>query len=102
MLRPDPIGAFDIAVGTLMYFTVSPVPELFATFHAGLLIFKGVGTMLKFNIFPIPLYYLFATADVISAGILLIGQPPMVGDYKEVLAAILFLKGGSAFLTFLS
>lgn len=97
MIRPDPLGVFDITIGVLMYFTASPVPELFATAHAAVLMAKGVGTMLKFPVFPPGSGAIFGMADVISAGILFVGQPPLLADFKEVLAIILFAKGGLMF-----
>ncbi|WEL19679.1 hypothetical protein [Candidatus Nanohalococcus occultus] len=102
MLRPDPIGAFDLAIGVLMWFTVSPLPEVFATAHASVLIFKGVGTMLKFRVFPPGSGIVFGFADVMSAGILFVGQPPLLGGFKEIIALILFAKGGLMFTWILS
>lgn len=102
MLRPDPIGAFDLAVGILMYFTASPVPEIFATAHAAVLIFKGFGTMLKFRVFPPGSGLIFGAADLISAGIMFVGQPPILVDFKEIIAVILFAKGGLMFTWILS
>lgn len=102
MLRPDPFGIFDLVVGILMYFTVSPVPETFAIAHAGVLIVKGAGTMLKFNVFPPGSGALFGMADLISAGILLVGQPPLIADFKEIISIILFAKGGLMFTWILS
>lgn len=102
MLRPDPIGMFDLAVGVLMFFTSSPVPEVFATAHAGVLVFKGFGTMLKFNLFPPGSGALFGMADLISAGILFVGQPPLLADFKEIISIVLVAKGGLMFTWLLS
>lgn len=101
MLRPDPVGALDILSGFLMFHTVSPVPEIFAASHAGFLLFKGGGTMLKFPIFPLPVFILGGAADVISGAILITGDPAFLGGFKEIIAGVLMVKGGLSLLAFM-
>ncbi len=93
VLRPDPIGALDIVAGALLLYTVSPLPTAFADAHAVFLMIKGGISMIRS--FPpiLPVYIFGAAADVISAAILLTGQPPILVGYKEMIAAALFIKG---------
>lgn len=99
MIRPDPIGMLDLGSGILMIFTVSAVPEFIALAHAYFLIFKGGGTMLAAPVFPMPIFIIGGAADVISAGILLTGQPPLIGGFKEIIAGILLIKGVLSLVT---
>ncbi len=89
----DPLGLTDLASGLLIFFTVSPVPTGIAEIHAIFLIVKGVGTIIQAVPLPSPIYYLGGPADLISASIILIGQPPILAEYKTILAGILILKG---------
>lgn len=102
MIRPDPIGILDIAVGIILLHTVSPVPTGFADIHSYFLILKGAGTIFKAPILPMPVFILGGAADIVSAAILLTGNPPLIGGYKEIIAGILLLKGGLALLTMMS
>lgn len=100
MLRPDPLGLLDLAVGILMLYTISPVPAIIATIHAYFLIGKGIGSMINIPIFPLPVFILGGAADIISAAILYTGQPPLIGPgIQEILAMILFLKGVLTLIT---
>lgn len=100
MLKPDPIGIIDLLSGLLLWFTISPVPAEVAQVHAGFLIFKGIGTMAKPEIFPMPVYVLGMTADLMSAAILFTGKPPLLVDYKIFFSGFLFLKGIWSFEAF--
>lgn len=99
MIRPDPIGMLDLGSGLLLLYTVSPIPEVVAATHAYFLLVKGGGTMLTAPIFPLPVFILGGAADVISAAILLTGQPPVFGGFKEIIAGALFLKGVLSLVT---
>lgn len=94
-------GIFDIISGIFLYFTVSPIPESVAIFHAVFLIYKGSATIV-----PLPLgmpgFILGSAADLMSAAILLTGQPPLLGDYKVFIAGFLFLKGIMGFLSMMN
>lgn len=89
----DPLGLADLLSGLLILFTVSPVPTGIAEAHAFFLIIKGIGTMIRQIPLPSPFFYLGGPADLMSASILLIGQPPVLGGHKEILAGILLIKG---------
>jgi hypothetical protein len=89
----DPMGLADLLSGLLILFTVSPVPTGIAEIHAFFLITKGVGTMIRDIPLPSPFFYLGGPADLMSASILLIGQPPILADYKTILSGILIVKG---------
>ena len=90
-------GIFDIVSGIFLYFTVSPLPAIVATVHAVFLVYKGTA-----SIMPLPLgmpgFILGSAADLMSAVILMTGQPPLLGGFKEAIAAFLFLKGIMGFL----
>ncbi|MFP4038171.1 MAG: hypothetical protein ACLFTA_00105 [Candidatus Nanohaloarchaea archaeon] len=105
MLRPDPVGLFDIFSATFVLFTASALPENFLHLHAGFLYFKGVGTLLRPNILPMPVFYLGGMADVLSAAIIFTGDPAFLSGYKNIIAGVLFVKGFLVFpsmLKFLS
>ncbi|MFB6099754.1 MAG: hypothetical protein ABEK16_00640 [Candidatus Nanohalobium sp.] len=87
------MGLADLASGLLLLFTASPIPAGIAEIHAIFLIVKGLGTMIRALPLPTPFYYLGGPADLISASILLVGQPPLFAEYKSILAGILMLKG---------
>jgi hypothetical protein len=93
LIRPDPLGITDLLSGILLLLTVSQIPTVISEVHAAFLIFKGIGSMLKPIPLPLPVYYLGGPADIMSAGILYIGQPPIFADYKIYLAYILLFKG---------
>jgi len=101
-IRPDPLGALDILSGSMLFFTVSGVPVLFAQLHAGFLVFKGTGSMIKPVYLPLPVYILGAAADLISAAILFTGSPPILAGYKTWIAGLLFLKGLWSLVGFMS
>jgi hypothetical protein len=94
-------GIFDIISGIFLYFTLSPIPESVAIAHAFILIYKGSATIL-----PLPLgmpgFILGSAADLMSAAILITGNPPLLGDYKIFLAGFLFLKGTMGFLSMMN
>lgn len=100
MLRPNLTSLFDLLVGFLLLYTSSPVPEQFATVHASVLIFKGILFQFRLpNISMItPLLIVFGGIDIISAAILFVGEPPVLGEYKVFLSAFLALKGLISFL----
>lgn len=89
----DPLGLADLISGILLLFTASAVPDVISEVHAAFLIFKGIGTMVKPFPLPAPVYYLGGGADIMSAGILYIGTPPILADFKIYLAYILVIKG---------
>jgi hypothetical protein len=104
MIRPDPLGILDILSGALLYFTVSPVPEIVATVHAVFLLVKGVISLVEMPPMTafIPLFILGGAADLISALILFIGTPPVLAGYKMWIAGALALKGLWTLLSFMS
>ena len=98
----DPIGWLDVLSGALLYFTVSPIPIVLAESHAFFLLIKGTGTLIKPSIFPLPVFILGSGADIISASIILVGQPPVLAEYKLLISGILFLKGAWGLFGFMS
>lgn len=93
IIRPDPLGITDVISGILLLLTTSAIPVWIGEIHAAFLIAKGIGSMLKPVPLPLPVYYLGGPADIMSAGILYMGQPPILADYKIYLAYILLFKG---------
>lgn len=94
MIRIDPLGLFDIFSATLILFTSSALPAEFLHLHAGFLYFKGFYSMIKINFIPWPaLNFLGSIADILSAAILFTGDPRVLADYKNWIAAILLIKG---------
>ncbi|MFB6200191.1 MAG: hypothetical protein ABEJ83_04880 [Candidatus Nanohaloarchaea archaeon] len=104
IIRPDPIGALDLLVGIMLLFTPSPLPLTFAYAHSGFLIFKGAGTIIgpfKLRWFGTPLFVFGGAADILSAAILFVGQPPILAEYKAVISLVLAAKGGLTLVRFL-
>lgn len=93
MLKPDPIGLFDIFSATLVLFTSSFLPETFLDFHVAVLYFKGITTMIDAVRLPMPFFYIFSMADVLSAAIIYTGEPAFLASHKSWIAGVLFLKG---------
>ena len=89
----DFMGPIDILSGLLVFFTVSPIPTGLAQIHAGFLIYKGIGSHVRYIPLPMPVFYLGGFADLISAAILFVGTPPILADYSIYLAGALLLKG---------
>lgn len=99
MIRPDPLGILDVTVGVIVFFTQSMLPEVFATAHASILMYKGSGTIIEFvPLGPTPLLVIYGAADLLSAALIATGQPPFIGGFKELVALILFLKGAFSLL----
>lgn len=101
MLRPSFAGLTDIVSATLVLFTSSFLPELFLQYHAAFLYFKGITTMIDPIRLPMPVFYIGGMADVLSAAIIFTGNPVFLADYKNWVAAVLFLKGILVFPTML-
>lgn len=100
-IKPSLWSMFDILAGILLLYTESAVPTTLAEAHASFLIFKGVVT--QFPIPPIPpLFIMGNAADIISAAIIFTGTPPILGDYKEIIALLLLQKGIFGFISMLS
>ncbi len=94
MFRFDPLGLIDILSATLILFTASSLPETFLHYHAGFLYFKGIYSFISINFIPWPpLNLLGSMADILSAAILFTGDPAILVDYQNWIAALLFLKG---------
>ncbi len=93
IFRPDPLGTIDVISAILVYMTESFMPLDILYIHAGILMIKGIGSMIKPVRLPFPVYVLGGMADVLSAAILFTGSPPFLMTYKELLAAALFIKG---------
>jgi hypothetical protein len=89
----DLLGPIDILSGILLFFTVSPVPTDIAQLHAGFLIYKGLGSHIAYIPLPLPVFYIGAFADLMSAAILFVGTPPIFAEYSTYLAGALLLKG---------
>jgi hypothetical protein len=91
-------GYIDIASALLVYFTQTFVPEPVLNIHAAVLMYKGLGSIVR----PLPLtmftLILGGMADVMSAAILFTGTPPILGDYKWIIALYLFVKGFRSFM----
>jgi len=103
MINFNLTNLIDIAIGLLLLGTASPVPEWFAKVHAYFLISKG-----GFFLLPLPrltaltpLLIIGGGADIISASILLLGEPPLLNDFKVFIAGFLFLKGLISMIGFL-
>lgn len=90
-------GLFDILSGAFLYFTVSPLPGIISAIHAAILMYKGTATIIPLPL-GIPGFIIGSAADLMSAGILLIGQPPILGGFKEFIALLLFIKGIQGFM----
>jgi len=93
MIRPDPFGILDLLVALLLIYTESAIPESILLAHASFLIYKGLGSIVKPIPLPAPVYILGGFADIISAAILLTGNPPFLVDYMNYLAGALLIKG---------
>ncbi len=93
MIRLDPLGLLDILSATLILMTASALPESFLHFHAGFLYFKGALSLLKPIVMPTPMFIMGNAADVISAAILMTGDPAILADYKYWIAGFLGFKG---------
>jgi hypothetical protein len=95
VIRPDPIGGLDLVSGILLLYTVSPLPEFIGTAHAAFLIFKGAATIIRpMPMGGAPMFILGGAADLLSAAILVTGNPPLIGgEIKQLFALVLFLKG---------
>ena len=93
VFKPDLLGILDVSSGLLVYFTQSFMPEPISAVHAGILIFKGIGTMIRPLKFPFPVFVIGNMADVLSAAIIFTGTPPILVEYKTYIAAALFFKG---------
>lgn len=87
------MGLLDLFSGLLLFYTVVPVPETVSIAHSGFLIMKGSGTMLRPVKFPFPVFILGTFADIMSAGLLYFGNPPLFMEYQVWIAGGLFLKG---------
>ena len=98
----DPLGLTDLLSGILLFFTISPVPTGIAQIHAAFLIYKGLGSYIRYVPLPMPVFYMGAFADLMSAAILFFGQPPLIADYSIYLAGFLLLKGVWTSLAFMS
>lgn len=94
MFRFDLLGLIDILSATLILFTASSLPENFLHYHAGFLYFKGLYSFISINFIPWPpLNLLGSMADILSAAILITGDPSILADYQNWIAGILFVKG---------
>lgn len=93
ILRPDPLGAVDIISAVLVYTTQSFMPAEILHIHAGVLIIKGIATVINPVKLPFFMYVLGGMADVLSAAILFTGTPPVLIDYKKFIAGALLIKG---------
>lgn len=90
------LGWIDIAAALMLFNTVSPLPAIVATVHATFLLVKG-----SLGFFPqlgglsglIPLYIIGGAADIMSSAILFTGHPPILADYKIIIAGVMLLKG---------
>lgn len=70
-----------------------PSSEPVSLKHATILVGKGAGTMIRPVRFPFKVFFIGNMADLLSAAILFTCTPPVLNDYKHILAEILFLKG---------
>ena len=93
IFKPDLLGILDIVSGLLVYSTQSFMPEPISFLHASILIFKGIGTMIRPVSFPFPVFVVGNMADVLSAAIIFTGTPPVLVEYKTFIAGGLFFKG---------
>lgn len=88
----DFFGLTDLLSGIILFFTISPVPTGLAQIHSAFLVYKGIGSYIRLVPMPMPVFYLGAFADLISAAILFVGTPPILADYSVFLGGILLLK----------
>lgn len=86
----------------MLWFTVTPLPESVSQIHAGFLIFKAFASFVRPVHLPLPFFIIGGAADIMSAAILVTGQPPILAEYKIHLAVMLSLKGGWTFTNFLN
>jgi len=105
MVNFNILGWIDIFAAIILYYTVSPIPEPVAHFHAFFLFFKGFIGFIEFSNPPsilLPVYMLGGAADIMSAAILITGSPPVFEDYKNIIAGLLTLKGLWTFSNFMN
>ena len=93
LLKPDPLGSIDLLSAVLVYLTQSFMPPGIVHIHAGILVIKGLGTVIRPARLPFFMFVLGGMADVLSAAILLTGTPPILNNYKHIIAGALFIKG---------
>jgi len=93
IVRPDPLGIFDLLIALLLIYTESSLPENILMIHAAFLIYKGIGSIVRPIPLPSPVFVLGGVADILSAAILLTGNPPFLTDYMNYLAGALLIKG---------
>lgn len=101
MFRFDVLGFIDVFAAVLLYLTVSPIPEPVAHAHAGFLFMKGISGFIDPLKLPLPFFIIGGGADILSAAILITGTPPILIDYKNIIAGLLFLKGLWTFSSFM-
>lgn len=96
-------GILDLTVGILLLYTETALPGSIELLHSGFLIYKGAASIIApMPIGGMPVYVLGSFADVLSAALLYFGQPPILIDYKNYIAIILFFKGSIGILGLLS
>ncbi|EGQ43621.1 MAG: hypothetical protein J07AB43_16120 [Candidatus Nanosalina sp. J07AB43] len=93
LLKPDPLGSIDLLSAVLVYFTQSFMPPGIVQVHAGVLVVKGLGTVIRPARLPFSMFVLGGMADVLSAAILFTGTPPVLNSYKQIVAGALLIKG---------
>lgn len=92
-IRLDILGIIDIISAILLIYTQSPIPTSIAQIHASILLIKGIGGIIKPIQMPYPVFIIGGMADVLSAAILIVGQPPILVEYKNFITGILLFKG---------
>lgn len=107
MITQDPTvlfaGITDILVGVILLYTETALPETVGLAHSIFLIYKGVASIIVFiPLGGMPVYILGNFADVLSAALLYFGEPPILTEYKNYLAVILFFKGTIGIITMLA
>lgn len=100
-IRFDPAGLLDIVVGVMLFYTESVIPVSIARTHSFFLMYKGAASMLPFLPLGMPGFIIGNAADIMSAAILFIGTPPVLGGFKVWIAGALFLKGFMGLLAFM-
>jgi len=96
-------GIVDLLAGLMLLMTSSFLPDIIAHGHSYFLMFKGISsifTPINTVVLGTPYLLLCGFADLLSAAILLTGQPPILAEYKTILAFIIGLKGIFSLISF--
>lgn len=100
----DVFSYADLVLAAMLYMMPSPIPEALSLFHISVLAWKGLaGVWPFFNLIPQfigPVFFPVAIViDLVSASLVMMGQPPFLAAHKEIIAGMVLLKGVFSALT---